>query len=49
VLVTNEVHDAAKGDYHWSKAGVRRFKGIREPVGLMRVRRAGYSADEQQP
>jgi adenylate cyclase len=49
VLVTNEVHDAAKGDYHWSKAGIRRFKGIREPVGLMRVRRAGYSADEQQP
>jgi adenylate cyclase len=47
VLVTNEVHDAAKGDYHWSKAGMRRFKGIREPVGLMRVRRAG-SVDEQQ-
>ena len=47
VLVTNEVHDAAKGDYHWSKAGIRRFKGIREPVGLMRVRRAG-SVDELQ-
>jgi adenylate cyclase len=41
VLTTNEVHDLAKGDYHWSKAGIRRFKGIREPVGLMRVRRAG--------
>jgi adenylate cyclase len=40
VLATNEVRDAASGDYAWSQAGVRRFKGIREPVGLMRVRRA---------
>jgi adenylate cyclase len=39
VLTTNEVKDAAGGDYNWSKAGVRRFKGIREPVGLLRVRR----------
>lgn len=39
VLTTNEVREAAKGDYSWSKAGVRRFKGIREPVGLLRVRR----------
>jgi adenylate cyclase len=39
VLATNEVRDAASGDYSWSKAGIRRFKGIREPVGLLRVRR----------
>lgn len=39
VLASNEVSEAANGDYSWSKAGVRRFKGIREPVGLMRVRR----------
>lgn len=39
VLATNEVSEAANGDYSWSKAGMRRFKGIREPVGLMRVRR----------
>ena len=39
VLATNEVHEQASGDYAWSKAGFRRFKGIREPVGLMRVRR----------
>jgi adenylate cyclase len=39
VLATNEVADAGSGDYNWSKAGIRRFKGIREPVGLQRVRR----------
>jgi adenylate cyclase len=39
VLATNEVRDAASGDYSWSKAGIRRFKGIREPVGLLRLRR----------
>jgi adenylate cyclase len=44
VLATNEVRDAASGDYNWSKAGIRRFKGIREPVGLLRLRRPGPSA-----
>jgi adenylate cyclase len=44
VLTTNEVRERASGDYAWSKAGFRRFKGIREPVGLMRVRRPGPSA-----
>jgi adenylate cyclase len=39
VLTTNEVRERARGDYSWSKAGVRRFKGIREPVALVRVRR----------
>ena len=46
VLATNEVHAAAAGDYAWSKAGVRRFKGIREPVGLMRVRRPAQPPSE---
>jgi adenylate cyclase len=46
VLATNEVRDAANGDYSWSKAGVRRFKGIREPVGLLRVRRPGASPSD---
>jgi adenylate cyclase len=45
VLTTNEVHERAKGDYQWSLAGVRRFKGIREPVGLVRVRRPGAPPD----
>jgi adenylate cyclase len=48
VLATNEVHDAVKGDYSWSKAGIRRFKGIREPVGLMRVRRPEPSQPDAQ-
>jgi adenylate cyclase len=39
ILATNEVRESASGDYSWSQAGVRRFKGIREPVGLVRVRR----------
>jgi len=43
VLATNELRDAASGDYSWSKAGMRRFKGIKEPVGLLRVRRAETS------
>jgi adenylate cyclase len=48
VLTTNEVRDAVNGDYSWSKAGVRRFKGIREPVGLLRVRRPGSSPADAQ-
>jgi len=49
VLATNEVRDAASGDYAWSQAGIRRFKGIREPVGLMRVRRAQQPQPETSP
>jgi adenylate cyclase len=48
VLATNEVHDASQGEYDWSKAGIRRFKGVREPVGLMRVRRAGEGEGESE-
>jgi adenylate cyclase len=46
ILATNEVCEQARGDYRWSRAGVRRFKGIKEPVGLMRLRRAGAQADD---
>jgi adenylate cyclase len=46
ILTTNEVCEAAKGDYSWSKAGIRRFKGIREPVGLLRLRRPEPSASD---
>jgi adenylate cyclase len=46
VLATNEVQERANGDYGWSKAGIRRFKGIKEPVGLMRVRRLGGEGDD---
>jgi len=46
ILATNEVAEAAGGDYTWSKAGIRRFKGIREPVGLLRLRRPEPSASD---
>jgi adenylate cyclase len=39
VLVTNDMRDWAKGEYDWSRAGARKFKGVREEVGLNRVRR----------
>jgi adenylate cyclase len=48
VLATNEVRDAATGDYSWSKAGIRRLKGIREPVGLLRLRRPEPSPADAQ-
>ncbi|MGZ4202872.1 MAG: adenylate cyclase regulatory domain-containing protein [Thermoleophilaceae bacterium] len=41
VLVTNEVRERARGDYEFSLAGMRKFKGVSEPVGVVRVRRAG--------
>ena len=44
VLTTNEVRERATGEYDWSLAGMHRFKGIREPVGLVRVRRAASPA-----
>jgi adenylate cyclase len=48
ILATNEVAEAAEGEYHWSKAGIRRFKGIREPVGLLRLRRDEPSPPDAQ-
>lgn len=43
VLATADVREAAEGDYRWSAAGRRRFKGVRGEVPLLRVRRAGTS------
>lgn len=40
VLATAELHEAAPGEFRWSKAGIRPLKGIDEPVALWRVRRA---------
>jgi adenylate cyclase len=45
VLATNEVREAADGDYRWSEAGLKRFKGIEGRVGLNRVRRDGEAED----
>lgn len=39
VLTTDAVADAAPDAYAWSKAGIRRLKGIDEPVPLWRARR----------
>ena len=39
VLATNEVCDASDGGYAWSRAGRKKFKGVDDPVGVMRVRR----------
>ena len=40
VLVTEEVHSDAEGDYHWSFAGERHLKGIPRETRLYRARRA---------
>ena len=39
VLATRELHDQAGEDaYHWSFAGARRLKGVKDPVPLYRAR-----------
>jgi len=38
VLATREVRDAAREDFAWSRAGMRRIKGLPEPVPLFRAR-----------
>jgi len=43
VLVSNELKDAAQGDYDWSRAGMREFKGIKGKVGTNRVRRPEWT------
>jgi len=40
VLVDRELREGTREDYRWSYAGVRRLRGIREPVALYRVRRS---------
>jgi adenylate cyclase len=39
LLADGELRASAEDDYHWSFAGQRRLRGIREPVALFRVRR----------
>jgi adenylate cyclase len=39
LLTEREVREAAPDAYHWSYAGDRRLRGIREPVALYRARR----------
>jgi adenylate cyclase len=39
VLATVDVKDAASGDYSWSAAGLKRFRGVSGEVPLWRVRR----------
>ena len=39
VVADEAVREAAAGDYAWSFAGKRRFKGVREEVTVFRVRR----------
>jgi adenylate cyclase len=43
LLAEREMHDSAPARYHWSFAGERRLRGIREPVPLFRARRGGDS------
>lgn len=44
VLVTAEVREAARGDYHWSDAGRKRLRGVSDDVSVFRVRRSGPEA-----
>jgi adenylate cyclase len=39
LLAEREVRESARDSYHWSYAGERRLRGIREPVPLFRARR----------
>jgi adenylate cyclase len=39
VLATREVRDATTDGIHWSAAGRKRVKGVREPVAVYRARR----------
>jgi adenylate cyclase len=39
VLAEREVRESARGSFHWSYAGERRLRGVRDPVPLFRARR----------
>jgi len=41
VVTSREVREAVGGDYSWSQAGSRRFKGVKGTVDVFRVRRPG--------
>jgi adenylate cyclase len=49
VLATDAVQAAIPEGYRWSKAGIRKLKGIDESVPLWRVRRAEADAGEGGP
>jgi adenylate cyclase len=38
VVADKELHEAADGDYRWSDAGRRKFKGVKGEVSVFRVR-----------
>jgi adenylate cyclase len=40
VVATGDVREATRGDYRWSFAGNRRFKGVAGEVAVLRVRRS---------
>jgi adenylate cyclase len=44
VVTTEEVRQSARGDFRWSFAGNRRFKGVAGEVAVYRVRRAESSS-----
>jgi len=44
VVASKGVHDALADAYDWSDAGRRRFKGVKGPVEVFRVRRPGEAA-----
>jgi adenylate cyclase len=47
VLTTSDVRKAVEeGDYHWSNAGRRKIKGVRDPVSVWRVRPGGQDAPD---
>ncbi|MFN2615887.1 MAG: adenylate cyclase regulatory domain-containing protein [Thermoleophilaceae bacterium] len=39
VVAAKDIHDAASGDYRWSRIGRRRLKGVKGETELYRVRR----------
>jgi adenylate cyclase len=45
VVTSEEVREAAGDGWDWSKAGSRRFKGVRGSVDVYRVRREGAGSD----
>lgn len=47
VLATQEVRDAAPGDFDWSYARKHRLKGMKEPVSLYRARRLDDAKSER--
>ena len=49
VVTTAEVREAAGGDYAWSFAGRRRFKGVSGEVGVFRVRRGADVSASRTP